>query len=365
VRLACYESGMRWLVLVTLGLALGSGCKGNGSSVGALRKIDVHEHLGPTSLDFILPLLETQGIDTVVNLSGGRPGHGLEAQLAAAARHPGKVIVFCTPDFNEALRGGAYGERMAHHLETMHALGCRGVKIFKAVGLGHRKADGTLLAIDDPGLDPLFEKAGALGMPVFIHTGDPRAFWQPVTPANERFAELSVHPGWALAGQPVPSWEALLESFERRVARHPKTTFVGLHFGNAAEEPARVDAMLEHNANLLVETSARIPELGRSKPEVLRDIFVRRQDRIMFGTDLAAGESTAELVLGSPSGKPTTPADVTLFFGATWRFFETNDRAFPHPTPIQGDWTIDGIGLPREVLEKVYRKNAARLLHLQ
>ena len=36
-----------------------------------------------------------------------------------------------------------------------------------------------------------------------------------------------------------------------------------------------------------------------------------------------------------------------------------------HPTPIQGKWKIDGIGLPREVLEKIYYKNAARLLDLE
>lgn len=201
-------------------------------------------------------------------------------------------------------------------------------------------------------------------MPVAIHTADPKAFWLPVTPANERYEELSVHPDWALDGRPVPSWEALLEQFERRVARHPGTTFIGLHFGNAAEEPKRVDAMLERNPNLVVETSARIPELGRTPIAELREIFLRRQDRILFGTDLAAGDRPGELVLGSPGPALPTPAEVTRFWSSTWRFFETRDRAFPHPTPIQGRWTIDGLGLPREVLQKVYRDNAVRVLGL-
>jgi predicted TIM-barrel fold metal-dependent hydrolase len=306
-----------------------------------LHKIDVHTHLNPASLSWVMPVLEAQGIDRVVNLSGGRPGHGLEQQLAAAQQYPGRVIVFCTPAFDEALRGEGYGERLAAELEHMQALGCRGVKIFKALGLNHRKE---------------------LGMPVFIHTGDPKAFWLPVTPANERYHELTVHPGWAEYGRAVPSWEALLGQFERRVARHPGTTFVGLHCGNAAEDPERVDRMLENHKNLFVETGARIPELGRSKPEVLRDIFVRRQDRIMFGTDLAAGNDPNDLVLGSPSGERPPPEEVARFFASTWRFFETKDRGFAHPTPIQGDWTIDGLGLPRDVLEKIYRGNAERLL---
>src|SRR6185503_12391257 len=132
----------------------------------------------------------------------------------------------------------------AQELERLHALGCRGLKVFKSLGLQLRRDDGSLVPVDDPALDPLFEKAGALGMPVAIHTADPKAFWQPVTPANERYEELTVHPNWALAGKPVPTWEQLLEQLERRVARSKQTTFIGLHFGNAAEEPKRVDAML-------------------------------------------------------------------------------------------------------------------------
>jgi predicted TIM-barrel fold metal-dependent hydrolase len=348
--------------VLAIGLLLLPACRCADSK--PLRKIDVHTHLSPGSLNHVLPLLEAQGIDTVVNLSGGREGQGLEQQLEAARAHPGHVIVFCTPDLNQPLSGPGYGERMATELEKMHALGCRGVKIFKSLGLTARKFDNALLAVDDEGLDPFFEKAGKLGMPVFIHTGDPKAFWLPVTPQNERYRELTVHPNWSEYGRAVPSFEGLLEQFEHRVARHPGTTFVGLHFGNDAEDPGRVDKMLEHFPNLLVETAARIPELGRSKPDVLRDIFIRRQDRIMFGTDLAAGDNPNELVLGSPDARPPTRDEVTQFFTASWRFFETNDRGFPHPTPIQGDWTIDGIGLPRDVLEKVYRANAAKLLGL-
>jgi predicted TIM-barrel fold metal-dependent hydrolase len=357
---------MRTVLFV--GLVLAAGCRGRQGTTAVsppMRKIDVHTHLSPGSLPHVLPLLEKQGIEMVVNLSGGSLGRGLEQQLQAARSVPGRVIVFCTPSFeSELARGLGYGERLADELAAMHAAGCRGMKIYKSLGLQLRGPDGELVAVDDPGLDALFERAGALDMPVAIHTGDPRAFWQPVTPQNERYEELSVHPSWALAGKSVPSWDALVSGFERRVERHPKTRFIGLHFGNAAEDPVRVDAMLGHLPNLVVETGARIPELGRAPAAQLRDLFLRRQDRILFGTDLAAGDRPGELVLGSPGRTLPTDADVTRFFSATWRFFETGDRAFAHPTPIQGSWTIDGIGLPPDVLQKVYRENARRLLRL-
>jgi predicted TIM-barrel fold metal-dependent hydrolase len=203
-------------------------------------------------------------------------------------------------------------------------------------------------------------------MPVAIHTGDPKAFWQRPDAGNERFAELAAHPRWSLWGRPVPSWEELYRALERRVARHPRTTFVAVHFGDAPEEPRRVEAMLDRYPNLLIDTAARIPEIGRRDrdPAAVRRVFLRHQDRVLFGTDLQLGRSEASLALGSGGDRPPARGDVDHFFAATWRYFETADRGFAHPTPIQGEWTIDGIDLPDAVLDKLYRRNAARLLGL-
>jgi predicted TIM-barrel fold metal-dependent hydrolase len=146
------------------------------------------------------------------------------------------------------------------------------------------------------------------------------------------------------------------------VARHRKTTFIGVHFGNDPEDPRRVAGMLGRYPNFYVDTAARIPEIGRHPAAEMRALFVRFQDRILFGTDLGVGEDPEDLMLGSTGGAPPSDSDVRRFFAATWRYFETEDRQFPHPTPIQGRWSIDGIGLPPGVLEKVYWRNASRLL---
>ena len=74
---------------------------------------------------------------------------------------------------------------------------------------------------------------------------------------------------------------------------------------------------------------------------------------------------SASLAAGSTGEHPPTPEEITRFWRSTWRYFESNDRNFEHPTPIQGSWTIDGIDLPDEVLRKVYGANAARLFGLE
>jgi predicted TIM-barrel fold metal-dependent hydrolase len=328
---------------------------------GGLRAIDVHTHFGPDSADRAIEILSSHGIDVAINLSGMAPGDGLEEQLAAAARHPGRIIVFTSPRWSLVRAGPGYGAAMAEELARAAALGARGLKISKALGLAVRDDGGRLLAVDAPELDALFERAGQLGMPVAIHTGDPIAFWRRPDANNERAAELAAHPEWSLWGRQVPAWEELQAALERRIARHPGTTFIAVHFGNAPEQPERVAGLLDRHQNLYIDTAARIPEIGRHPAGAMRRLFIEHQDRILFGTDLGVGR---ELTLGSSGAEPPEAPEVERFFAATWRYFESEERGFAHPTPIQGDWTIDGIHLPPAVLRKVYRDNAARLLHL-
>jgi predicted TIM-barrel fold metal-dependent hydrolase len=331
--------------------------------LGRLPVVDVHVHLSPDGVGNLQKLMRRWGFDHVVNLSGGHPLRGLKEQVAAAGKLPGRVTVFVSLGYEQAEAPG-YGERMARLLEIAQRQGARGLKIAKLLGLGLPGPDGKLLPVDDPGLDPVFEKAGELGMPVAIHSGDPKAFWEPVTPKNERYAELSAHPGWSQYGRPVPSFDQILDQLERRVARHPRTTFLSVHFGNCAEDPERVARALRRHPNLYIDTAARIPEMGRHPPEKMRAFFVEFQDRILYGSDLGVGPEEEPLFLGSSGAEPPTEREQELFFTATRRYFETEDRAFEHPTPIQGSWKIDGIGLPREVLAKVYAGNAVRLLGL-
>lgn len=323
--------------------------------------IDMHVHLSSKAVPRLERLMQRYGIERVVNLSGGDPLSGLDEQLRVASGAAGKIVVFVSLPYAQAGYPN-YGERMARLIAIGHARGARGLKIAKLLGLGLRGPNGELLRVDDPGLDPVFETAGELGMPVAIHAGDPEAFWLPVDANNPRQAELEAHPGWALYGKGVPSFDELQAQLETRIARHPRTTFISVHFGNDAEHPDRVAVLLRKYPNLYIDTAARIPELGRHDPARMRAFFIEFQDRILYGSDLGVGPEPTPLFLGSQGPEPPTAAERERFFAASRRYFETADANFEHPTPIQGSWRISGIALPREVLRKVYHDNAARLL---
>src|SRR5215831_4219533 len=121
-------------------------------------RIDVHTHIAPEAVPRAIELMDRYGINVAVNLSGGVPGRGLEEQLKAASRYPGRIIVFAGLDWYEPSRGKGYGERMAASVARSRELGAAGVEIPRGLGIGFRDAQGELIRIDEPELDPIFEK---------------------------------------------------------------------------------------------------------------------------------------------------------------------------------------------------------------
>lgn len=332
-------------------------------------RIDVHVHLGPEQVPSATRIFREHGVYIALNASGGHPdGGGLEENVAAMQASNGAVRPYCSPDWRN-VEEPDWEEYVDRTLRACAAEGAIGMKVYKGLGLGITLSDGSLLAVDDPRLDRAFALCGELHLPVLIHSGDPQAFFEPDGPDNERHEELAAHPRWSFYGprpdsdEPWPSWQTVFDQYERRVARHPGTTFVGAHFGNVPEEPETVARMLETYPNLVVETGARIPEIGRFDAARMREIWIRFADRILFGTDfqMVSGD---EYVLGSAGSELDPRSRIPIFYEAHWRYFETDDRDFAHPTPIQGDWTIDGIDLPREVLEQLYYRNAMRVFDL-
>jgi len=263
-----------------------------------LRRVDAHLHVSRGGLRRAIEIMRQEGIAWGVNLSGGALGHGLERQREPTKAHNAPLVTFTSPHWPSCGERD-FGARSAEALSKAVALGARGLKIHKTLGLHAKGPDGELLAVDAKELDPLFETAGDLRVPVWIHTGDPLAFWDDPGPSNERHAELAAHPDWSLFGRHVPSFDELYAQLERRVARHPKTQFVSVHFGNCAEQPQRVAASLRRLPNLWLDTAARIPELGRHPPLELRQFFTEFRDRVLFGSDLGVGAAPSPLFLGS------------------------------------------------------------------
>jgi predicted TIM-barrel fold metal-dependent hydrolase len=331
--------------------------------------IDLHTHVAatPEHLAEAIRTFDAVGVGVAVNLSGGtvtseagKPSAFERSKQLADRLFPNRFLQYMNLDYAGWDEPDFAGRAVAQ-VEEGARLGAAGFKEFKRLGLFLRDGKGRLLKVDDPKLDPMWHRLGELGMPVSIHVADPKAFWGPYDPSNERWTELKDHPNWWF-GDPAkyPPREELLRGLERVIERHPGTTFVCVHFGNNAEDLDWVDAQLDKHPNMMVDVAARVPEIGRHDPSKVRALFLKHSTRILFATDFQVYD---RMTLGSGgSGPPPTEADALDFFQKHWRFFETSDRGFAHMTPIQGDWTISAIGLPADVLARVYFENARALL---
>jgi hypothetical protein len=332
---------------------------------GGRRVIDAHAHLfGDGAWPLVREVLDTHGIEYIVNLSGGSPHSRMRPAYQLAIDSGGRVLNAMNVDWG-GFPSPAFGEAVANELELLVTrYGYVALKISKALGLGVTDEEERLIPVDDPRLFPIWERAGALGVPVFIHTGDPRAFWEPVTPENERYAELSAHPSWSYASPLYPRRETLLAQRDHLFELFPQTTFIAVHFGNNPEDLQYVASLLDRFPNVYVDLAARLPEIGRHPAAEVREVFVRHAGRILFATDIAVGigRDGPAYTLGSSGPVPDTAEGVGPFYARHWQWLETNDVGMAHPTPIQGDWTIDAIGLPPEVLDRIYYRNAYDLI---
>ncbi|MFN2531368.1 MAG: amidohydrolase family protein [Pyrinomonadaceae bacterium] len=331
--------------------------------------IDFHSHLswidrkGQTDVVHhtatpaeVLQVMDAKNVRMMVNLTGGY-GPLLNETLAHwQAPHPDRFIVFTEPWYSR-IKMPNYPTFQAEQIETARKAGARGLKVLKTLGLYLREnvTTGPLVKIDDKRFDPMWDAAGSLEMPVAIHISDPEAFFLPTDRFNERYEELSAHPDWSFYGKDFPSNAELQEARNQVMARHTRTKFVALHVSDSENIPY-VSECLDRYQNMYVDIAARIGELGR-QPRMARKFFDKYQDRILFATDATPhGVETPQQIFGNE------------LYEIYYRFLETEDEYFdyaPAPIPPQGRWRIYGIGLPENILRKVYFDNAARLLGLQ
>src|ERR1700760_3262898 len=302
--------------------------------------IDYHNHLDALNPAEVLRIMDACGIERIVNITMKT---GDEAIRMIDKFHSVDAERFATIGWMDwsGVEKDDFVQVTFDRLERLVDHGVKGIKFWKNLGLSVRDRTGNLLAVDDERLAPIFDKAAELGIPVMFHTADPDAFFLPIDEKNERYEELAANPDWGFYGAHYSKKE-LLDQRDRVIARHPKTTFVGAHVAESGENLARAVSLLETYPNVYIDISARASELGR-QPYTARALFMKYPDRILFGSDLVPEESMYRLY---------------------YRFLETADEYFEYPSHAsrQGRWNIYGLHLPDDVLRKVYRDNALRLL---
>lgn len=309
--------------------------------------IDVHSHVyanTPAEIAAWVRTMDETGVELTVILTGAT-GERFDRLVDLFLKpYPKRFQLFCgidTTDFDAP----DYAQRAARELERCYRKGARGVgeATDKGEGFGGFTGFGAprpprprdkRLHPDDPRLDLFWRKTAELKIPVSLHIADHPSAWRPPDNHQERspgFQRFNQY------GKDIPSFQELMAIRDRFLDRHPEVTLIAVHFSNQGNDFASVAKALDRYPNLYVDLSARGYEIGR-QPFTAPKFLAKYKDRVLFGTDQTQSKA---------------------MYQAWWRLLETRDEYIPGPSW----WRLYGQGLPPDVLETIYNKNARKLLN--
>ncbi|MBX7124287.1 MAG: amidohydrolase family protein, partial [Cyclobacteriaceae bacterium] len=305
--------------------------------------IDIHNHqFGMPTQDLgpLVKQMDSLNMAVMVNLSGRGRGstEHLEKSIENVRKnYPNRFVVFTNIDFGD-IDNPEWTSRVVRQLEEDVKRGAMGLKIYKTLGMFARDKQGRRIHVDDPRIDPVWEACGRLRIPVLIHVADPSQFWQPIDNKNERWLELKLHPGRRHDLDSV-KWETIIAEQHNIFRKHPQTQFINAHLGWFGSDLKKLARLMDQFPNMYTEIGAVIAELGR-QPRAAKAFLTQYQDRVLFGKD----------------------SWVTGEYETYFRVLETEDEYFPYHKRYHAFWRMYGIGLPDDILKKIYYKNALKLL---
>lgn len=303
--------------------------------------IDIHTHLGGVetfpgkkpNYDEIAQAMHDRNVELVVDFKA--PGNSLDngvygdrvTQRIATYPDTSKFKLFANvpmtaaDDVFLAESRTDYPQWIAGLLEDAVRRGAVGLKIKTQAGVGDVNywmvdKQGVLVPFDAPQLDPLWEAASRLRVPVLLHLGGAYKAEHQEPKGDKRSVR----------------WEMLMLERERVLRKHPRLLMIGAHWGSSGDDPTYLDEMLRRYPNFFAEGGAHDAkdQFATLDSASLR-MFGEFQDRLLFGTD---------------------------YMENTFRWLKSYRQRLDMFLPWTEQWP-----LPDSIRAKYYHANARRLLH--
>jgi predicted TIM-barrel fold metal-dependent hydrolase len=152
------------------------------------------------------------------------------------------------------------------------------------------------------------------------------------------------NPIWYMHNKPyAPRKQQILDARDHLLALNPKLRVVGAHLGSMEDDLDGLGKRLDRYPNFAVDTAARVVHLVVMPSDRVRTFILKYQDRIVYGTDLEfLKNQTSERAIKEWEDQ----------YARDWRYFSTRDTF-----EYDGHKT-QGLGLPPDVLRKLYHANA-------
>jgi len=254
--------------------------------------------------------------------------------FAASELYPKRFDVFVGLDY-EGFNNPNWGSNAVKKLDNQITEGAKGVKSHignarNIVGLNKAlNLPTTHSFMSDKKLVPVFDELAKLNAPFLVH--------------------VSIVEDWKEENKPIN--KALVNDFEKLVAAQPNTKFILAHLGQHSIE--KMTELFDKYPNLYVDSSG-LKKYVRTKGDAdkTRAFLIKYQDRILFGTDYwpyRGGENTEGTW---PEREKYRPYGTyrQILEGDLGKLFIDN----------AGD-KLYSIGLPENVLQKIYHVNSEKV----
>ncbi len=322
----------------------------------AFKKVDTHVHIyteGTTLMDLAREY-NFRLIDISVDVSSYPP---LNEQVAIRAKHHADepdLIAFSTAFTLTDWDNEDWADRVIDQLGKDFEKGANSVKIWKNIGMEAKDRDGNLIMLDDPKFDPVFQFIKDQGKVLLSHAGEPKNCWLPLdsmTVKND-YNYFKSHPQYHMYLHPeMPSYEDQIEARNNMLAKNPDIPFVAVHMASLEWSVDEAAKFLDRFPNASLDLAERVSHTqyqSQQDREKVRNFFIKYQDRILYATDFGQKEET------DLENLKTYMMEVWL---NDWKYFNTDEMV----TVPQLDTPVQGLALPRQVVDKLYRTNAERI----
>jgi predicted TIM-barrel fold metal-dependent hydrolase len=334
------------------------GLAGSRPAFEEILKIDVHSHIFD-DVPEVVEMMDRNRIRIVNVCVRGTDPERLRLMQALAERQQAKYgrrrFPFAST-FDLTRRSEAdYVEQVKRWLDASFEKGALMVKIWKEVGMEIKDRDGRFILPDAPLFDPIYAFLAERGKPLLAHLAEPREAWLPLDPESVHYGYYSRNPEWHLFGRDgFPSHAELVASRDRILERHPGLTVIGAHLGSLEHDVDELARRFDRHPRFYVDCSARTADLTRQPTDKVRDFLLRYPDRVLYGLDRSR----------APDPQREDSAEERLRFA---RSLEESYRQDFHYYAGKGEMeyrgrTVRCLDLPREVLEKLYHRNAQRVI---
>jgi predicted TIM-barrel fold metal-dependent hydrolase len=304
------------------------------------RAIDMHGHdyaKTDAEVEDWVKTLDGVGIEKVIVMTMAT-GKKFDDVVSKYKNFPERFQIWCGLDFKGYDKPG-FGPAAVAELERCYRFGARGVGEISDKGLGvvNQDPQAPAMHLDDPRLDPLYEKCADLHIPINLHVGEPIWFYLPMDEKNDGLMNAYY---WRLDDKPnLVSHEGIIKVLENVLKRHPRTTVIACHYANCEYDFSILARLLDSYPNLFADISGRYEETGPI-PRATSQFINKYQDRLLYGTDMGRAQPQYEF---------------------SFHILETLDEAF-YENGYRYHWQYYGFGLDDAVLKKLYRTNALKIL---